>query len=185
MSATDKELEQWLEQPLYPDDDDNERDMFAYFRNIGLGLAILSPILVFAHEAGHALVGMFFGWELTEFVVTWDSGYVRFAYDAILQSQYFPAILVYVAGGVFATLLVLVLSGLYKPMRVWIWMYLPYGLWEGIRGALLALDAPGSMYHPFMNLMEPISNIGMTIMVIMIVYQSFKILYRKPLGNME
>jgi hypothetical protein len=180
---SEQKMKEWLETPMYKDD--NGRQINAYVRYIFLGFVIFSPLFVLAHELGHAVVGNFFGWKIKEFVVNYDSGYILFDYNKILMTQYVPSVLVYVAGGIFASGLIYILSGLYKPAIVMIWAYLPYGLWEGMRGALLALEVSNAVYYPFMQLVGPISNIGMAIMMISIVYQSFKILYQKPLGSME
>jgi len=198
---TEKKLEQWLEQPLYPYDDDNTKDMLKYLASVVLTVVFCYPLFIYIHELGHATTGVLFGWRIEEFVVNYDSGVVRFVFNEVLQTQLLPSFMIGIAGVVFTSFVIYMPSIIFSHMRTIIWLFLPYGLWEGLKdilityrmpvimrladGGFYSYQVPTDMYWSYVELATPIETIGFAIFVALVVYQGLNILFKKPLGSME
>jgi hypothetical protein len=191
MSVTEKRQKEWLETSEYSTKETIDANapkgiMFIIYICCLVVLAI--PIYVFIHEYSHAVVGVICGWRIEEFVVNPLDGYVKFSFNAMQLSQFYPTMLIYLAGGLGVSIAIWLLSRMYKPMRIVILTAIPYGLFEGIKGFLMATNVfiglPTGMYSAYVELQAPISQVGMVIFLVLMVYQGVKI-FLKPLGSME
>jgi hypothetical protein len=182
MLVSEQKMKNWLEKPIW---NVGKYEMEKYVLIHFCLFVSIQLLLIFTHELGHAIVGISFGWEIKEFMVSYTAGYVDFSHIPYFSSGAIPTFLVYISGGIVETIFIIGISTtIYKPANLYIGYALPYGLWEGYRGFLIGMQE-WDILQVYTGFKLPIVLIGLAITLIILVYKTFEIEKNPNLGNLD
>lgn len=153
---------------------DGHREQFKYWLLLFV-LPLMSPITVFVHESGHALVGMLYGLEIRKFVVGFTGGKTAFVLDEVLKLSPLQIFLLFVIGGVAESLMYYALGRkVFRGFYVGILQSLPYGIWEGVQGLILLLNPSQDLVMMHTAMLEPVVLISYILGVAILCYKAYR-----------
>lgn len=153
---------------------DGLKERFKYWALLFV-LPAMSPITVFVHECGHAIVGILYGLEIREFVVELTGGKTTFLLDEVLKLSPLHIFLLFVIGGVAESLMYYALGRkVFRGFYVGILQTLPYGIWEGVKGLILLLEPSQDLVTMHTAMLEPLVVMSYLLGVAILSYKAYR-----------